>query len=94
MNNNADIHLDGELTCCPITFEFLAKDNESISIIWQYAKTITNPEISKHLERVLRIASDGLCNTCHDMKIDPSILDFYIPGEDYIVTPFEPETIE
>lgn len=85
-----DLFFDGEITCRPITLEDLAKDNISLSIIYQFRKTVDDPVIQEHLDAVLRMASDELCNTCYEMNVDPFILDFWQPGLDYIVTPFEP----
>ena len=50
--------------------------------------------VQEHLDAVLRMASDQLCNTCYEMNVDPFILDYWQPGVDYIVTPFEPEVLE
>ena len=89
-----DLFFDGEITCRPITLEDLATDNISLSIIYQFRKTVDDPVIQEHLDAVLRMASDELCNTCYEMNVDPFILDFWQPGLDYIVTPFEPEIPE
>lgn len=86
-----DIHFEGELSCCPITLEDLAKDNINLSIMYQFRKTVDIPVIQEHLDAVLRMASDELCNTCYEMNVDPLILDFWQPGLNNIVTPFEPE---
>lgn len=86
-----DIELDGEITCRPITLEDLAKDNASLSAMYQFRNTVDDPVIQEHIDAVLRMASDELCNLCYDMNIDPFILDFWQPGLDFIVTPFEPK---
>ena len=89
-----DIELDGELTCRPITLEDLSKDNASLTAIYQFRNTVDDPALQEHLDVVLRMASDELCNTCYDMNIDPFVLDYWQPGLDYIATPFEPEIPE
>ena len=89
-----EIHFEGELSCRPITLEDLAKDNISLSIIYQLRKSVEDPIVQEHLDAVLRMASDQLCNTCYEMNVDPFILDYWQPGVDYIVTPFEPEVLE
>ncbi len=91
---NIDIHFEGELSCRPITLKDLEKDNISLSVIYQFRKTVDDPIIQEHLDAVLRMASDELCNICHEMNIDPFILDYWQPGIDYIVTTFEPEIPE
>ena len=55
-----DIELDGEITCRPITLEDLAKDNASLSAMYQFRNTVDDPVIQEHFDAVLRMASDEL----------------------------------
>ena len=71
-----DIELIGTLYECELTREDLIKDDISLQAIYDYQKTITDPKIAYHMEAVLRMASDNLCNTCHEMNIDPLTLEY------------------
>lgn len=66
-----DINLLGTFYEREITREDLIKDDISLQVIYDYQKTISDPMIAYHLSEVLRMASDQLCNTCHEMNIDP-----------------------
>lgn len=89
---NLPIQLPGELTISSITLEELFNTNSSIQIIYKYKNLIQPPELQKHIDTVLRMASDGLCNICHEMNIDPNILNYWHGDGDYIVTPFQPQS--
>ena len=86
-----DIHIEGEISCSPITLEYLAKNNISLGIMYRFRENVDDSELQDHFDAVLRMASDMLCNTCYEMNIDPAVLDYWQPGNDCIVTPFEPE---
>lgn len=86
-----DIHFEGEISCGPITLEYLAKNNISLGIMYRFRETVDDPELQEHFDAVLRMASDMICNTCYELKIDPAVLDYWQPGNDCIVTLYEPE---
>lgn len=86
-----DIHFEGEISCGPITLEYLAKNNISLGIMYRFRETVDDPELQEHFDAVLRMASDMICNTCYELNIDPAALDYWQPGNDCIVTPYEPE---
>lgn len=67
----------GVISSALITMEDLTKANVSIAAIYKYKNTIHDPEIKKYLELVLKVASDGLCNLCHELGIDPNCLDYF-----------------
>ena len=58
--------------------EDLSNANASIAAIYEYKNTVRAPEIKAHLELVLQVASDGLCNLCHELGIDPNCLDHLV----------------
>lgn len=86
-----DIHFEGEISCGPITLEYLAKNNISLGIMYRFRETVDDPELQEHFDAVLRMASDMICNTCYELNIDPAGLDYWQPGNDCIVTLYEPE---
>ena len=86
-----DIHFEGEISCGPITLEYLAKNNISLGIMYRFRETVDDPELQEHFDAVLRMASDMICNTCYELNIDPAVLDYWQPGNDCIVTLYEPE---
>ncbi len=86
-----DIHFDGEPACRPITIEDLARDNACLRAMYQFRKTVDDPLLQQPFDTVLRMASDQLCNLCYELNVDPNVLDYWQPGDDYIVTPFNPD---
>ena len=71
MNLKQEITLPEMLYSAEITPEDLAKSNASIAEIYKYKNSLNEPKIKYHLEVVLRVASDGFCNLCHELKVDP-----------------------
>ena len=89
------ICLPGELTEVPMTLQMLAEWNRSINIVSAYAREMPDDELHEHLQTVLGMASDFLCNICYEHNVDPFVLDCWDGESDgVIVTPFEPEIVE
>lgn len=72
------IQLTGNLSSRPIALKDLVAINTAIRDVYARVLPIVEGEDRKCLMEVLRIASDGLCNICHEMNIDPTILDYWI----------------
>ena len=92
---NHGFNLPGELTEVPMTLQQLAEWNRSLNIVSAYAREMPDNGLHKHLQTVLDMACNFLCDTCYDHHVDPFILDYWDgKSEDVIVTPFEPEIVE
>ena len=98
MAENMESHgfrLPGKLTEVPMTLQMLAEWNRSINIVSAYAREMPDGEVREHLQNVINMAGDFLCNICYDYSMDPFVLDYWDgKSEDVIVTPFEPEIAE
>ena len=71
-----DIEIDESLIISkPITLEDLEKWNESITEGYRFLATVNDPELHRHLDVVLGLAHDELCNICYDMDVDPYTLE-------------------
>ena len=67
----------------PITLEDLKKWDRSITVICRFLATVNDPELHGHLDAVLGLAHDRLCNTCYDVDVDPYTMEYCQPGCDY-----------
>ena len=89
------ICLPGKLTEVPMTLQMLAEWNRSINIVSAYAREMPGGEVREHLQTVLDMACNFLCDACYDYRVDPFVLDYWDgKSENVIVTPFEPEIVE
>lgn len=86
MNLNAE-----GISSRPITLKDLVRDNEAIRKAYTRILPACNNEDQEILLQVLRIASDGLCNICHEMNIDPLVLDYWDEDFNSCITPFPPD---
>ena len=92
---NHGFNLPGELTEVPMTLQMLAEWNRSLNIVSAYAREMPDGELQRHLQTVIGMASDFLCNICYENNVDPFALDYWDgKSENFIVTPFEPELPE
>ena len=89
MNEN-ELSFEGTVTQLPITFQSLHEQEFSLRVAYAYLKTVEDPFLHEQLERVVDSASDALCNLCWELNLDVDILEYYVPGQEYIVTPFRP----
>ena len=89
---NHGFNLPGKLTEVPMTLRQLAEWNRSLNIVSAYAREMPGGEVREHLQNVINMAGDFLCNICNDYSMDPFVLDYWDgKSEDVIVTPFAPE---
>lgn len=88
--NNHHVEMPGKLLYKNITLADLGSDNQSIQTIYHYVQSITDLQIKKDMETVLRLASDAFCIVCDDLGINPEVLDWWDGIHEYIVTPFNP----
>lgn len=83
------IELLGELKEEKLSIQHLGALNLSLGKVYRYKDEIADMPIADDLEKVLCMASDFLCNLCHELHINPFILDYWKPGEDHITYPHE-----
>ena len=73
--DNHGFRFDGELREVPVTLRLLAEWNRSINIVSAYTNALPDGEPRRHLQTVLGMACDFLCNICYENQVDPFVLD-------------------
>lgn len=72
MSSNPGLVLPGQISSTPVSLEDIVRGNDSITVIHEFKEVICDPVIKAHLDTVLQLASDGFCNLCHELGIDPN----------------------
>ena len=92
MHPTDGFQLEGELISTPITLRCLAEANRSLTEAYAFLRTVEDEELHGHLEKVLGLASDFICELCYERNVDPFVLDYWEENdEDIIVTNFRPQ---
>lgn len=76
MSSNPGLVLPGQISSAPITPEDIVRSDESIAVIHEFREAVCDPVIRAHLDTVLRLASDGLCNLCHELGSNPNEIEY------------------